>query len=72
MIKARAGNLFMFGLSAENVKRLKEDKTMVIDLAELGGPEGRVVIFYGDTEEIMIQKMQTAGLPVPDRFVKKS
>lgn len=53
--KAETANrkpLYGFGLSQENVKRLKSGKPIVIDLAEMGG-DGEVMIFYGRTEQEM-------------------
>jgi hypothetical protein len=52
----------VLGLSAENVRRLQEDKPILIDLAELGLPSQRVLIFTGTTEAEMAAELQGAGL----------
>lgn len=57
MIKAVATDkdgvkLFVFGLSDGNIERLREGKPILVELAPLGG-EGRVAIFWGETEEAM-------------------
>lgn len=53
MIKARAQGMFLFGLSARNLQLLAQGKMIVINLAELGGPNEKVLIFSGETEESM-------------------
>lgn len=66
MLKATAhhanGTLLFFGLSEENVKRLKEDKLIKFSLTELGIPGVEVIIFYGSTEEIMETQLAKQGL----------
>lgn len=42
-----------FGISEENVKRLKEGKPIYVDLAELG-INGSLMIFYGKTEADLV------------------
>lgn len=44
--------MFMLGLSEGNVEFLKLGRPIVVDLKEIGGA-GRVMIFYGETEEKM-------------------
>lgn len=55
MIKARAGQLAIFGLSEMNLRKLREGKPIRIDMRELGFPEGpaAVLILYGKTEQDM-------------------
>ena len=60
MLKARANNLLLFGLSEENIRRLKLGKPISIDCHELGY-EIRVVIVYGVTEEAIAQELEEAG-----------
>jgi len=70
MIKARAGELVIFGLSALNLERLREGRPIKIEMSELGLP-GTVLIFYGETEEKMREDM--AELIGPDTvFLDKS
>lgn len=57
MIKARADNLLVFGISEENVKRLKDDMPIKIDLSEMG-MEGLIIIFYKETDQELIDAMQ--------------
>ena len=53
MIKARAGNALIFGLSEQNIKLLKQGMPIHIDLKEIGIANGSITIFYGPTEDIM-------------------
>lgn len=46
-----------FGISADNVKRLKKGQPIVIDLTEMGG-EGEIMIFYGETTGDLIKTVQ--------------
>lgn len=66
MLKARAGDLLIFGLSANNLRLLTDGKPIAIDLKELGLPKGRVFIFYGKTEEDMKRTLLNAGAVLPD------
>jgi hypothetical protein len=67
MLRARASDgTFIFGLDAENVKRLKEGKPIVICLAELGGTDD-VVIMYGETiDDIKRELERASGAPLPE------
>lgn len=51
MIKARKGNALVFGLSENNIQRLKQDQPIKFNLRELGLPELDIFIMYGTTEE---------------------
>jgi hypothetical protein len=42
-----------FGLSQLNLRKLQEGQPILFDLAQMGLPAQRVMIFYGATEEIM-------------------
>lgn len=53
MLRARAGRAIIFGLTEENIKRLKDGKPIHVDLKEMGMPMGSLTIFYGPTEDIM-------------------
>lgn len=57
MIKFRKGNLLGFGLSEENIKRLKEGKPILVNLDEMGIPNCQLAIFYGETEATMVQSL---------------
>jgi hypothetical protein len=45
-----------FGLSEENIKRLKQGQPIQVDLAQMGGI-GNVLIFYGKTEMDMARDL---------------
>jgi hypothetical protein len=62
MLKARAGDRFVFGLSAKNIELLMEGKPILIDLKELGASNGSVMIFYGVTEAVMKESLEEAGI----------
>ena len=65
MLKARSGDNLIFGLSARNVQLLMDGKPISIDLRDLGLERGRVMIFYGETEEAMKAELENAGMVVP-------
>lgn len=54
--------VLLFGLSARNVELLKEGKPIDIDLRTLGLPSGRVLIFYGETEQEIRESLIVQGL----------
>lgn len=57
MLKAIGGGpgnrTVVLGLSYQNLVRLRDDRPILVDLAELGLPGIRVMIFSGPTEEQM-------------------
>jgi len=66
MLRARLTNgMFILGLDAENVRRLKAGQPIVVSLAELGGSDD-VAIMYGDTLEDVQRELERAqGSPLP-------
>jgi len=54
------GPLVFLGLSAENLRLLQEGRLILVQMSELGF-EGRIVIFYGETEEQMLHELKTQG-----------
>lgn len=49
MIRARLSNGdFLFGIDAENIKRLREGQPIMVDLVPMGG-DGKIIITYGET-----------------------
>ena len=66
MLRARLSNgLFILGLDAENVRRLKAGKPILVALAEMGGTDD-VAIMYGDTlADIQRELEQSQGSPLP-------
>lgn len=65
--KTPTGPLVVFGLSARNMRLLKEGRPILIDMSELG-QKGHVMIFAGDTEGEMMARM--GGLVGPKTVVK--
>lgn len=64
MLKARSGDDLIFGLSARNVELLMQGKPISINLRDLGLDKGRVMIFYGATEEDMKRELESAGMVI--------
>lgn len=58
MIKARAGNAIVLGLSKINLDRLKEGKPIAFDGKEIGIPNRRIFIMYGETELEIIHELE--------------
>lgn len=58
MVKAKMNNGdLVFGLSEENLKRLKEKQPILINLKEMGLESRNVIITYGETEEAIYKDM---------------
>ena len=57
MIKFKADNLIGLGLSECNLKKLKEGKPITVNMSEMGFPDMKIMIFYGETEEKMQQDL---------------
>lgn len=58
--------LIGLGLSALNVKRLKDGNPILVRGAELGQPKlGDILIFYGKDEKTMADQLRKVGWPVP-------
>lgn len=66
MLRARLSNGdFLFGIDAENVKRLKAGKPLVIDLTLMGG-RNKLMICYGETlADIKREWEAVSGQPLP-------
>lgn len=67
MIRAKTSDgVFILGIDAENVKRLKDGKPIIVCLAELGGTDD-VIIMYGDTlDDVEAELKEAFGqLPTP-------
>ena len=61
MIKARAGNIIIFGLSKENISRLQKDDPIYF-AADMLGPEFaglKIAIIYGETEGIIQAELES-------------
>lgn len=57
MIKARAGEVVIFGLSERNLELLRKGMPIKINMTELG-LTGTILIFYGKTEEAMYEELK--------------
>ncbi len=58
MIKAKLNNGdLLFGISAENVNRLKKGQPIVINLKDLGLEDRKVMIVYGETEQDIMTEL---------------
>jgi type II secretory pathway component PulF len=60
MIRARAGNIYIFGLAKENIKRLTEGNPIIARLNEyeLNEPAISIMICYSETEEKLAFELQ--------------
>lgn len=64
MLRAKSHDTFIFGLTKENIKRLKEGKPINVDLSTMGS-KGNIVLFYGrDDEALQSQLEQAIGGPI--------
>lgn len=52
----KSNNYYGFGITAENVRRLKARQPIEIDLVEMGG-QGKIMIFYGETEQTLYEEL---------------
>jgi hypothetical protein len=72
MIRAKSGNVIVLGLSRVNCERLMAGMPISLDATELGF-NGRIVIFFGETEQAMAAELTKQGLisdqtTIDDRF----
>ena len=60
MIRAQAGNHFLFGITKENVTRLMRGEPIVVRLNEHGlqGPDIGIIVCYGETEEALALELR--------------
>ena len=57
MIKARAGNMVIFGLSRLNIEKLQEGKPIHFDGKEVGINGQTFTIVFGETEEKIVDDL---------------
>ena len=58
MIKAKLTNGdLLFGISAENVKRLKLGQPIAFNLKDMGLEDRKVMIVYGETEQDIMAEL---------------
>lgn len=55
-----ADGTFLFGVDAENVRRLKDGQPLNIDLTMSGGSD-KVVIMYGETMADIVREIEAAS-----------
>ena len=60
MIKARAGNAVIFGLSRLNLEKLQEGKPIAFDGGEVGLDGTRIMIMFGETENDIVRELTKA------------
>lgn len=67
VIRARLSNgVFVLGIDAENVRRLKKGQPILVSLAQQGGTDD-VMIMYGETLDDICRELEAAtGRPLPD------
>ena len=68
MMKARAGNLVLVGLSDKNLEELRKGNPIAVHVKELGGDEPieQLVFFSKPTERDMFDYLKAQGLLPPD------
>lgn len=64
MIKAKMSNGdLVFGLTSENINKLKDKQPIVINLKDLGLEDKKIIITYGETEDqIYIEMLEFIDL----------
>ena len=70
MIRAAApieggGTLMIFGITPENVRRMRAGKPIHVDGATMGVPGVVVVICFGETERHIVAQMRAEGVQMP-------
>jgi S-ribosylhomocysteine lyase LuxS involved in autoinducer biosynthesis len=67
VLKARAGDNFVLGLSAKNLDMLMNGHPIMVDLREMGADGGHVLIFYGKNEQDMADALEEAGVETDEK-----
>lgn len=62
MLKARGGNVVLIGLSRMNVNKLIAGQPILFDGSEVDVPGIQIAIYFGETEEAMIDELGKRGL----------
>lgn len=74
MLKAlMSDGTYIFGLEAENIKRLTNGDGICINLEEMGG-KGRIFILYGETLTDIkkeLEEMTGCRIPSPEEYFKE-
>lgn len=61
MIKARSGDLVIFGLSRENMARLQAGQPIAFDGDQVGITGTRILIMFGETETEIVRELAEAS-----------
>jgi hypothetical protein len=71
MIRAKVTErVYLFGLSEENVKRLKQHSPIHFNLTSCGGPDLEIWIVYGRTERELFARFIKDSLIGPETELK--
>jgi len=61
------GTIFVLGLSKENIRLLREGRPIHVFGADFGlGQYDELVVYYGETEDQMVQDLKKLGFDLPD------
>ena len=67
MLMARMNNgVFVLGLDAENIKRLKEGKPILVSLAKLGGTDDIMIMAGESLDDIKNEVGNITGSELPE------
>lgn len=62
MLRAKAGNLYLFGLSDETMQQLRSGEPIVVALGEIGGPAVSIALYHGATRDDCVRKLGEIAL----------
>lgn len=68
MIKFRTDGkvpIYGLGVSRGNIDRLTNGQPIVVNLQDIGGPPGQVVIMFGETERAIFDELKSLDLIAP-------
>ncbi len=65
MIKLRAGEAILLGLSEGNLRLLKQGRPILIQGEDVGLPGVRIAIMYGETEAAIVAEIRSHGIQIP-------
>ena len=70
--KKEGGKILLFGLSKENIERLKQEQPIHFFLSEMGNyGKDEVMIIYGETEQSITAELKTIFPNLPDPSVQR-
>jgi hypothetical protein len=67
MIKARAGNTVIFGLSRKNIEKLTEGKPIAFDGEQVNMDGYNFVIMFGETEQDILTELHATMKEAADK-----